>query len=107
MQVVHVSGDGDEQSGSVARIGELLGDFVGKPDGTIRVVVYRIRFQTRDEIVRCATSWADNRFRVGERDLLMSNRQHFARLCTINCEECGDAKTPRFSTVYVHECDFR
>lgn len=90
--MVHVSGHGEGKDESVARIGQLLGDFVDKPDATIRVVVFRIRFQTGDKIAKRAKEWANNQFRAGEYNLLIKNCQHFARLCAINCEECGDTE---------------
>ncbi|UJR09771.1 hypothetical protein I4U23_013998 [Adineta vaga] len=91
-RVIHVSGHGGEKSTSVARVGRLLGDFVSKETDSIRVVVYRIRFQSPDSIVRCAEDWADSRFRAGEYNLLVKNCQHFARLCALGHEECGDLK---------------
>ena len=48
-EVVHVSGHGDGKGGSVLHVGRLLGDFIDKPNTTIRVVVYRMRFQTPRE----------------------------------------------------------
>lgn len=58
----------------------------------IRIVCYRIRIRVREQIVKCAQAWADEHFREGEYNLLLKNCQHFARLCAIEREECGDSK---------------
>lgn len=62
--VIHVSGHGDGKSGSVVRVGQLLGDFVDQPNATARVVAHQIRISSRDEIVKRATDWANNRFQI-------------------------------------------
>lgn len=88
--MIHVSGHGEGKDGSVARVGRLLGDFVSKPDDTIRVVVYRIRFQSSENVVKQAKDYTEGNFRRGEYNLLIKNCQHFATLCIIDFEECGD-----------------
>jgi hypothetical protein len=87
-----MSGHGEGKDGSVARVGKLLGDFVAKPDDNIRVVVYRIRFQPPEKIVQIAREYAEGKFRHGEYHLLVKNCQHFATLCAIGFEECGDKR---------------
>lgn len=84
--MAHVSGHGGGKAESVARIGQLLGNFVHKPDDPIRVVVYRLRVQTRDQIAQHAIDWSEEGFRAGEYNLLTKNCQHFARLCTVDSE---------------------
>lgn len=89
---MHVSGHGEGKEASVARVGRLCGHFVDKPDATIRVVVYRIRFQTPQNVVKTATDYANGQFRDGEYNLISKNCQHFATLCAVGFEECGDTK---------------
>lgn len=94
-KVIHVSGHGGGKSASVAREGNLLGDFVSNASDGIRVFVLRVRFRTPEEIARQAEKYRDEQFRAGEYDLFKQNCQHFAALCAFGVEYSGDLERLR------------
>uniref|UniRef100_A0A914CL62 LRAT domain-containing protein n=1 Tax=Acrobeloides nanus TaxID=290746 RepID=A0A914CL62_9BILA len=103
-QVIHIAIDkvsfahGVREKGrSCARVGLLKKHFANSSDADIKVVVYRIRFKTPDEIVSNAYRYAKEFFREGEYNVLWKNCQHFASLCAVGKEEMTD-KNPLIVT---------
>lgn len=70
----------------------MFGDFVDKPDATIRVIVYPLRFLSGHEIVKRAIDWANGRFQPGELEALKKLPKHFSRLCTINYKQADSVE---------------
>uniref|UniRef100_A0A914C572 LRAT domain-containing protein n=1 Tax=Acrobeloides nanus TaxID=290746 RepID=A0A914C572_9BILA len=96
-KVIHISVDKlslkhavREKGKACARIGRLYPNFTDSLDKDIKVVVYRIRFRTPDEIINCAYEFAKEFYREGEYHLLLKNCQHFASLCAAGREEMTD-----------------
>uniref|UniRef100_A0AC34FLR7 LRAT domain-containing protein n=1 Tax=Panagrolaimus sp. ES5 TaxID=591445 RepID=A0AC34FLR7_9BILA len=63
-------------------------------------MVFRVRFRSPNEIVETAKEYANGEYRHGEYNLIMKNCQHFATLCALGVEQCGDART--FFTALVN-----